>query len=416
MIPYNQNSLRTLYITYDGLLDHLGGSQILPYLLNISTYQQYLHVISFEKQDKYIQDAGSLMSFLSDHRIKWTPLSFTKRGGKFGKLWDLIQMHSAALFLYARHNFTIIHCRSYQAMQVGLMLRRLGHVKTIFDMRGLWVDDRIEGGLWPQDKLFFRLLYKFYKRMEQSLLENSDEIVVLTKRVLPEIQRIAPNARAQVTVIPCCADFDHFFPSRELRDSSRLHLGIGSKALVLVYPGSLGTIYLFKDVLRLISIFRRKQNNLHFLILTGDWNESCETLISESGLSDFRSNIHVKSAKRSEMPFFLAAADIMISFRKTTYSQIACSPTKLAEGFAMGIPVISNLGVGDVEIITRDLDAGALVDLDNPLTLEQIAIDIEGILSKGGLGLRDRSRRMLGIEAAHESYKDIYLRLSTALN
>ena len=42
----NQN---VVFLTYDGLLDPLGGSQILPYLIGISNHTNAVHVLSFEK-------------------------------------------------------------------------------------------------------------------------------------------------------------------------------------------------------------------------------------------------------------------------------------------------------------------------------------------------------------------------------
>ena len=44
---------RVLYCTYDGLLDPLGGSQILPYVYSFSTFIESIDILSFEKKDKY---------------------------------------------------------------------------------------------------------------------------------------------------------------------------------------------------------------------------------------------------------------------------------------------------------------------------------------------------------------------------
>ena len=41
-----------LYISYDGLLDPLGKSQILPYIKGIATHQKQVHIISFEKKNR----------------------------------------------------------------------------------------------------------------------------------------------------------------------------------------------------------------------------------------------------------------------------------------------------------------------------------------------------------------------------
>ena len=42
-----------LFITYDGLLDPLGQSQIIPYLKSIAKSEIKIKVISFEKKKKY---------------------------------------------------------------------------------------------------------------------------------------------------------------------------------------------------------------------------------------------------------------------------------------------------------------------------------------------------------------------------
>ncbi len=183
-----------LFITYDGLLDPLGGSQILPYLYSIAGHPRQLHIVSFEKPGRFERGKSALRDELGKRDIGWTPLTFTSRMGKLGKAWDLLKMYATALRLQRRYRFDIAHCRSYPAMQVGCFLRRFTGVKTIFDMRGLWVDDRVEGNLWPQERWLYRQLYRYYKRLERRLLECADAVVVLTERVVPEIRRLAPGS------------------------------------------------------------------------------------------------------------------------------------------------------------------------------------------------------------------------------
>lgn len=46
-----EHKKKSLFITYDGLLDPLGGSQILPYLYSISVHPRGVHVISLRNQN-----------------------------------------------------------------------------------------------------------------------------------------------------------------------------------------------------------------------------------------------------------------------------------------------------------------------------------------------------------------------------
>ncbi len=405
----SRRSLPTLFITYDGLLDPLGGSQILPYLLDIAAHPRLLHIVSFEKPKRHATGASAMRAYLADHGIGWTPLSFTQRGGKLGKLWDLARMYVMCVKLQRQHRFEVIHCRSYQAMQVGNLLNRLTGAKTIFDMRGLWVDDRVEGGLWTQDEWLNRLLYRYYKRAERTMLTNAHHVVVLTNRVVPEINKLAPGMTAPVSVIPCCADFDHFsLQSNDSRVKQRDELGLPSDAVVLSYLGSLGTIYLLDDMLRLFDALAHQHAKLHMLFITQDWRSEHEELVKKIGLDGVRHRIHVRPANRKEVPALLGLSDVMVSFRRPTYSQMACSPTKLAEAFALGLPVISNAGVGDVDDITRELDAGAVVDLGEAGVFQRIAADFDSIRAKGGESLRQRARVRFGLEVAERSYRQVY--------
>lgn len=398
-----------LFITYDGLLDPLGRSQILPYLYSIAEHPRHLHIVSFEKHERFRAGADELRDELKQKGIDWTPLSFTSRFGKIGKAWDLIRMYSTALQLQAKNRFDIAHCRSYQAMQVGCFLHHVTGVKTIFDMRGLWVDDRVDRGLWPQDRWLYRLLYRYYKRVEKRLLECADSVVVLTERVVPEIREISPDMHAPIKIIPCCADFKHFagVTSRE-RLVFRDEIGINKDALVLLYLGSLGAVYLFSDMLHLFETLVRKRNDIQLLLITKDWSDEHEELVIEMGLSDYRDRIHIKPASRDEVPKFLCASDVMLNFISPSYSMMACSPTKMAEALAVGIPIISNTGVGDVDLIMQDLDAGLVIDLSAPNVFDKVATDLEAVLSKGGERLRARARLHLGLDSAIRAYASVY--------
>ncbi len=51
----------------------------------------------------------------------------------------------------------------------------------------------------------------------------------------------------------------------------------------------------------------------------------------------------------SEIPAYLSASDVGLSFVKATYATQSRSPTKIPEYLAAGLPIIANSGVGDVD-------------------------------------------------------------------
>ena len=411
MARINQSAL---FISYDGLLDPLGASQILPYLRGIAQHRDYLHIVSFEKTARFAQGAQALKAQLNALGIGWTPLIFTTRYGKWGKLWDLLRMYLSCLLLQGRYQFAIVHCRSYQAMQVGHLLKQLTGARTIFDMRGLWVDERVEGGLWQRHYWLDALLYTYYKRIERRLLAGASHIVVLTERVAALLPELSPRLGAGVTVIPCCADFEHFVPaSAAQRLQVRQQLTLPADGLVLCYLGSLGTWYLLEPMLRLFASAVEQRADVHLLIITKDWGAAYEAQLVALNLSAWRSHIHIHPASREQVPCFLGAADIMLSFIKPSYSKIASSPTKLAEALAMGLPVICNAGVGDVDSIVQTLQAGVIVD-SACCDFSQLVTRLDAIKAMGGYELRQRARQACGLEVAAQRYHEVYQTLSEA--
>src|SRR5689334_10942916 len=135
-----------LYITYDGLTDPLGQSQILPYLVGLSKEGYQFTILSFEKEDRYKKLKDTITSITSKAGIRWVPLKFTSKPPVISKAYDRVQMRRAALRLYNEKKYDMVHCRGYIPAEVGLLLKRRKGTKFFFDMRGFWADEKKDGG------------------------------------------------------------------------------------------------------------------------------------------------------------------------------------------------------------------------------------------------------------------------------
>jgi len=403
--------MTVLYITYDGLLDPLGPSQILPYIKDISKHQEEVVVVSFEKSEQLLKGKDILLSDLQNYPIEWRPLLFTKGLGILGKLLDLSRMYLTAFIIVCKHNVRVVHTRSHPPAQAGLFVKRITKAKFIFDFRGLWVDERVDKGSWDLNRFFHRLQYKYYKRIERKLLAQSDHVVVLTNKVVNEVMKLGSIERSRITVIPCCADYKHFpLATSTHKKEARISLGIPSDAFVLGYLGSIGKMYLLDRFFRLFKLAVNVRKDCHALLITRD-TTALKQLIESYLTPDLSDRIHVRPASRDEVPVVLPSIDVMVSFIFSTYARQGSSPTKMAESFAMGIPVIANPGVGDVKRVVDHIDGGYLVDPSSDANLMEVVQNLDKIYSKGGIRLRDASRPILGLEYASQSYKSVYDKL-----
>ena len=91
-----------LYITYDGLTDPLGQSQILPYLVGLSKQGYQFTILSFEKKDRYARLKETIEKITSGAGIRWVPMRFTSRPPVLSKMFDRIRLKQKANVLHRK--------------------------------------------------------------------------------------------------------------------------------------------------------------------------------------------------------------------------------------------------------------------------------------------------------------------------
>lgn len=400
-----------LYLTYDGLCDPIGQSQVLPYLVGTARGGHAITIISFEKTDRFERLGAAVRAICAAEGMAWKPQRFRQSPPYVAKLLDQMAMARAA-FGAARGGFDLIHARSTIAGVVGLRIKQRFGTRLLFDMRGLWPDQRREGGRWPQSSLIGGQLYRRWKKHEQKIVANADHIVSLTRAGKTEIEGWASYAGAPISVIPCCADFELFKPAPPTdRAMARARLGISAEAPVLAYLGSVGTVYLLDQQLRLFDAVRRIEPATRLLFIGQDDLAPIHAEARRVGIDLNSDEVRGVRAERAEVPFWLGAADVGACFITPTYSSLGVSPTKLAEYLACGIPVIANRGVGDMEQIITALDGGQVLADFSPEGFEAAARMFFKLRSGDPEKLRQRARAILDLPQAVAAYLAIYAEL-----
>jgi len=238
------------------------------------------------------------------------------------------------------------------------------------------------------------------------LIKNSDKIIVLTNKSKVELLNKFNINKKKIFVIPCCADFNFF---KRLNTSekklAKSKLNIKPENNVICYLGSLGTWYMLEEMINFFNYLSLNNNRLNFLIISNEINKELENFIINKN-TQYNNRIILINSDRNELPRLLGCADVTISFIKPFYSKIASSPTKYAESLAMGIPVISNDGIGDINEITNKLNSGQIVDLNNFDSFSNQ--NLENIINLGGDSLRLRSKKILSLDFAISEYKKVY--------
>jgi glycosyltransferase involved in cell wall biosynthesis len=398
-----------LYLSYDGLSSRIGQSQVWPYLRGLARKGWQYDVVAFEDRERLIALGGKIATDLDPLSIRWHARRFRHNPPLLAKYIDQSDMKRTSARLAARCAYRAVHCRSYVAADAGLALKKRFNLPYIFDMRGFWVDSRREGGRWPESHPFYRYLYQVWKKKEATFISQSDHIVVLTETARREIESWRCYRNTPVSVIPCSLDYATFAlatPSR--RVEARTQLNVDASTTLLVYLGSLGTIYRLQELLQFYSALKRIRPKTKFLFI-GDGNvDSILSVADKAGLGIVPDDIRSVTSEHKDVPHWLAACDLAVAFYSESFSSKGVSPTLVGEYLAVGLPVVCNAAIGDIADILPRLSAGRVVkDLSQP-SISAAAENIDALLSLDRERIRERSRKLFDIETAIAAYDAIY--------
>ena len=390
---------RVLYLSYDGALEPLGQSQILPYLRRLAARGAAITLLTFEKRAdrRRPERIRFLRDELSTQGIHWVPLAYHKRPTVLATSWDVLVGALSAWRIIRRDRIQLLHARSDVAALIAWLLKRATGTRMLFDMRGFWADERVEGGHWaPTGRL-----YRVAKRLERVFLEEADEIITLTEWARDTVQERLGAACPPITVIPTCVDLERFSPATAA--------GPPANGPVFVYAGSVGTWYLLPEMLRFMERAAQRFPGARLLLLTRQTEEAAAALRA-CALNP--GAVTMVTADTDEVPGWLARAQAGLAFYKPGFSRRGTCPTKIGEYLAMGLPVVVNTGVGDTEMLIGDTQTGAVLPEFTPEAYDRALEELQRLWTAPDLAARCRAaaERSCALPTGVERYWGIYQR------
>ena len=381
-----------VYVSYDGVLDPLGSSQVVPYVIGLSEQGFSPTLISFEKPERSSRaEVGSeTWQSLVTHGVRWVPLRYHKRPRLAATAVDVIAGRRAIAREWTRSSPRIVHCRGDLAGLMARLARLPSTCRFLYDVRGFFSDERVETGSWRRDGLLDRAV----RRVEAANLDRADGAVVLTQHAARTVRERRPSLPA-LRVIPTCVNVSGFRPR-----------AAGQKPeFGLAYVGSVGTWYMADAMVSFARLavgagYRRalfltpEPQEIVRRGVTGDWAE-------------------VRTVPPRDVAEWLPRATAMFFFIKPVPSKRASCPTKFAEGLASGLPVVCNRGIGDLDDIVEREGVGVLIEEFSESAYVAALRRLEHLL--GDPGLPERCRRLaetrysvrLGVAAYRELYDEL---------
>ena len=323
-----------LYISYTGLLDPLGESQVLQYV-KLLNRDHRMTLLTFEKPEN-LANREALLALEDKCRetgVKWHRRVWHKRPSLAATAWDVLWGSREATRIARAVNAKIVHCRSYVGSLIGLRVKRATGAKLIFDMRGFWADERADTGRWSRSGTPYRLV----KKIERSLFLNADHVVSLTRSGVREFEQFdyLQDNQPQSSVIPTCTNLD-LFQSDVVKEGP----------FTIGYVGSVGGWYLFDQVAEAVARLFARDPEARFLVINKGGHDTIRNDLTAAGVDLGRCEI--RSCNYDEVGQQTARMHAGIFFILPAWSKRASCPTRMGEFLGSGVPCLANAGVGDV--------------------------------------------------------------------
>lgn len=400
-----------LFLSYDGMTDPLGQSQVIPYLKGLTVAGYRFTILSCDKPSAYAEGKEQVFATLRGFPINWVSIPYHKHPPVFSSLYDAYRMRKKAAEIHRKDPVHLVHTRPGIPPLVALWMKKKFGIKYLNDIRGFWADERVDGGMWSLSNPVFNKIYKFFKAEEDKCIREADYNICLTyaaKKIIHEWKHI-PGQPVPLEVIPCSADLQMFNPDavpHSNREQWRKKLGIPHTATVFSYLGSIGGWYLTAEMMEFCAVIAKKIPSSHFLFISPHRHSEIQEAAAAHNIPGDR--LHIIRASRNEVAQALSISHFSFFFIKPCFSKLSSSPTKHGEIMGMGIPVITNKGVGDVAEIVGKYNAGLLLNSFTTPEYERIAEEIAGNPFFDSDEIRKGAAEFYSLDNAVMRYRQVY--------
>jgi glycosyltransferase involved in cell wall biosynthesis len=394
-----------LYIVYWGAVEPLGQSLVLPPVVRLAQLGVSYTLLTFEKADDLAchSDVARIRDRLRSEGIRWVPLRYHKRPKVPATAFDIAHgWYRGLRAARAIGRFDLVHARTFTAGPMGLVLAKLFRLPLVYHNEGFYPDEQVDGGVWRRGSV----AHRGARALEGLFYREADGIVVLSQRAREAVESLpAVSARrTPVIVVPSTVDLQ-LFPWRPRSAPA-------TGPLRLVYIGAVGGRYVLDQAARFAAVAGRRAGGVCLRILTRADRALVNAMVDAGDLSPHE--VSIDSLPHAAMAAELARHHAGLFFLTRGISEHGCSPTKIGEYWASGLPVVTTPNVSDTDAIIRQDRVGVIVEDDSEASYASAADELMALLTDPALAARCRAaaERHYGLEPAAERLLELYRALT----
>ena len=383
------------YLSYDGILNALGESQILNYVSILSNFGK-VNLLTFEK----LSDLGNnfylkiVSKKLKSNNIFWIRKKYFYNTFKFFHVIYIFFITIYYSIYFTINNKCIFHVRGYFPLFFLIIPSLFFKLKIIFDTRGFWHHEKKDRMGWKNNSISFIII----NLLEKYFLKKCNYIICLTSDAKQHLSQYIDSKK--IYVIPTCADTSKYtFLNNKENKNNKINL---------CYMGSTSNAYNFQKIIKIFSSLYKIDKNYNLFIFTNNQYSHIIDEIKKNNLN--KKKIIFKNLNSDQIITELKHIDYGFFFLNCNFSVKATFPTKIAEYLSLGIPIICNNFNNDISKLINNNKIGYVYNNQSVYELDKF---IKNNLNNIEMSVRCNkiAKDNLSLDYAYKIYKEIYNKL-----
>jgi glycosyltransferase involved in cell wall biosynthesis len=280
-----------------------------------------------------------LVSFDSGIKINWIKNNYSSKMGFYARVFSFIHFAIVSFWKAKKINGDLIFASStpLTVSIPGIFAARLKGIPFYFEVRDLWPSVPIAMGYLKNPLLRFLAI-----KLEKFSYTNSKGIIALSKGMKDGIA-MTGYPLEKIILIPNGADLDLFDCDKSEKNNIRLKYGFNQNDIIILYPGTFGTVNNLEYLVDLAKKFTN-YNNVKF-ILVGDGIEK-ELIVNKAKSLNLLNNnmFFFDMVPKKDIPNIFSMSDIVISTILPIKELEANSANKYFDALASGTCLVINHG------------------------------------------------------------------------
>lgn len=224
----------------------------------------------------------------------------------------------------------------FPSKMVGLIKLLTPKIRIFADIHGAMVEEQLYLNPSIEKKRVAKL-----RKCENYTMTSADYVICQSTAMKDYIHSTYNIPQDKIIVYRCGYDPNAFTYDWSKRNEIRKELGIKTNDSLFVYSGGLQKWQRIDDCLNVFKHYHEQNSDSKMLILTTEQSLIAQ-ILQKKEYKDITDAIISMSVPFNSVSSYLNACDIAFLIRDVVTMNIVASPTKLAEYFACGLPVISS--------------------------------------------------------------------------